>query len=490
MKQKRIPEMQRVNKAVLIEYAILTVILLLAYILEFIKGSRTLEYTLLFTGIDLIPFIAYAVLFKKDKCSPYLKYILSIGFSLLYAFVLLTAAVPVTFVYIFMIYVVIIPYGDIKLCYITGGISIAANIISTVIGFRNGSLTSADLAMVEIQLISIAIGAMFVGFATNVIGKVNAQKLDEIHEEKEKTEVLLTNTLEVSKEISTDIEVVTERMEQLRQSVSATRDSMEDVTVGTNETAESLQQQLAQTEEIMEQIDSAKEVTETISTNVNQTEHTISSGKHTVNLLLDSVNQSEKVGDAVAEKMNELMDNTKKMNSIVEMINSITSQTSLLSLNASIEAARAGEAGRGFAVVAGEISSLANQTSEATINITKLINGINHSIEEVFYSTNQMMQNNKNQNQAVETMAKNFEEIESCVSNINEVSSHLDLVVTELVCSNERIVTGINQISAVTQEVSARASETLSDSEKNSKVVEEIADVVINMNEQARRLNG
>ena len=101
-----------------------------------------------------------------------------------------------------------------------------------------------------------------------------------------------------------------------------------------------------------------------------------------------------------------------------------------------------------------------------------------------------MMENNKNQNQAVEIMAKNFEEIEACVSNIDEVSSHLELVVTELVRSNERIVTGINQISAVTQEVSARASETLSDSEKNAKVVEEITDVVININEQARRLHG
>lgn len=489
MKQKRIPEMQRVNKAVLIEYAILTIILLAAYLLEFVKGSRTLGYTMLFAGIDLIPFSAYLFLFCKNKSSSYLKYILSIGFSILYAFVLLTAAVPTTFVYIFMIYVVIIPYGDIKLCYITGGISILANIISTMLGFKNGSLTSADLAMVEIQLISITIGAIFVGFATNVIGKVNAQKLEEINEEKEKTEVLLTNTLEISKEISKNIEAVTERMEQLRQSVFVTRDSMEDVTTGAVETAESLQHQLAQTEEIMEQIDSAKNVTETITRNVTKTEYTISSGKENIKGLLNSVNQSESVGLAVAEKMNELMENTKKMNSIVDMINSITKQTGLLSLNASIEAARAGEAGRGFAVVAGEISSLANQTSEATVNITKLINGISHSIEDVFYSTNQMMENSKSQNQEVGTMAKNFEEIEICVSNINEVSSALNSIVTELVSSNERIVNGINQISAVTQEVSARANETLSDSEKNSVVVEEITNVVININEQAKRLH-
>ena len=204
---------------------------------------------------------------------------------------------------------------------------------------------------------------------------------------------------------------------------------------------------------------------------------------------MKSVNQSETVGATVAEKMNELMENTKKMNSIVEMINSITSQTSLLSLNASIEAARAGEAGRGFAVVAGEIQTLAGQTSDATVNITKLINDINCSIQEVFTSTNQMMENNKTQNQAVETMASTFEEIEQCVSNINEVSSNLENVVEELARSNETIANGINMISSVTQEVSARANETLEDAEKNAVIVEEVTDVVFSIFAKAKQLN-
>ena len=489
MNLKRMPEMHRINKAVLIQYATLTIILLAAYILEFAKGSRTLGYTLVFMAMDVIPFLFYVFIYKKCPESPRLKYILSLGFSILYAFVLLTAAVPTTFVYIFMIYVVIIPYGDIKLCYITGGIAVVANIISIAYGFTTGALTSADLAMVEIQIISILIGAIFVGLATQVTGRVNAQKLEEINQEKEKTEHILHTTLEVSKGISEDIEAVTERMEVLRHSVVSTRDSMQDVTFGTNETAENMQQQLTQTEEIMEQIDSAKEVAETIAGNVLQTEDTITVGKANIEQLLTSVSASENVGATVAEKMNELMDNTKKMNSIVEMINSITSQTSLLSLNASIEAARAGEAGRGFSVVAGEIQSLAGQTSEATVNITNLIHDINISIQEVFKSTNQMMDNNKTQNQAVETMAGTFEEIERCVSNIQEVSSSLEDVVTELVRSNEAIVNGINMVSSVTQEVSARASETLEDSERNSVVVEEVSGTIIAINEKAKKLN-
>ena len=488
-KVKVMPELHRINKAVLIQYAILTIILQAAYMLEFFKGSRTIGYTIAFSLVNLVPFILFSLIYKKYPESTKLKYILSVGFSVLYAMVLLSAAVPTTFVYIFMVYIIIIPYGDIRLCYITGGIAMLANIGSVAYGFVTGSLTMDDLAMIEIQVIAVLIGALFVGLATQVTGRVNAQKLDEIHEEKNKTEHILTNTLSISQGITNDIEAVTSRMEMLMSSMNSTSDSMKDVTAGANETADSLQQQLSQTEEIVEQIDSAKEVTTTIATNVAQTEQTIVVGKENIEHLLASVNQSETVGATVAEKMNELMENTKKMNSIVEMINSITSQTSLLSLNASIEAARAGEAGRGFAVVAGEIQTLAGQTSEATVNITKLINDINTSIKEVFNSTNQMMENNKTQNQAVETMAATFEDIEQCVSNIEEVSSNLESVVEELVRSNETIVNGINMISSVTQEVSARASETLDDTEKNTHVVEEVTDVVFAIYEKAKQLN-
>ena len=489
MRQKKMLEMHRINEAGLKVYTILTVILLLAYVLEFLKGSRTLGYTILFAVLDIVPYIAYVIVYNKNKTSMWLKYILSIGFSVLYAFVLLTAAVPTTFVYIFMIYIAIIPYGDIKLCYITGGVAILANILSTVLGFVNGSLTTADLAMVEIQLISVALGGIFVGLATNLIGKVNRQKVEELNIEKSKTEEMLVNTLNVSKVISGDIEAVTERMELLKQSVSSTRDSMQDVTEGANETAESLQQQLIQTEVIMEQIGKARQVTDAITNDVGQTEDTIVTGKNNLESLLESVNHSESVSETVAVKMNELVENTEKMNEIVEMINAITKQTSLLSLNASIEAARAGEAGRGFAVVAEEISTLASRTSQATINITSLIGDIKASIEEVFSSTNQMMNNSKEQNQAVQIMAQSFEEIESCVGSIEQVGTSLEMVVSELIKTNENMVSSINTVSGVTEEVSARASETLSSSENDELVVREVTEMIININEQARKLN-
>lgn len=489
MKEKRMSELHRINAAILVAYTVLTVILLFAYILEFIKGSRTIGYTAVFALLDVAPYIAYCVLYRKDKTSPVLKYLLCIGFSVLYAFVLLTAAVPTTFVYIFMLFGLIVLYGDIKLCFISGGIAILANVISIAVNFGNGSLTSADLAMVEIQLISVILAAVFAGLATNVTGKVNRQKLEELQEEKEKTETLLNNTLTLSKAISDDIDSVTDRMEQLRQSVITTKDSMQDVSSGANETAETLQQQLMQTEEIMAQIEKAKEVTNAITGDVNQTEGTISVGKDNIDSLLTSVSQSEKISATVANKMDELMENTKQMHSIVEMINSITSKTSMLSLNASIEAARAGEMGKGFAVVASEISTLAGQTNDATVNITKLISDITASIEEAYNSINQLMESSNAQNMAAETVAETFIDIETCVTNINEVTTDLSNVVTELVRANESMVSNINNVSSVTEEVSARANETLSGSENDAIVVDEITNVIVDLNEKAKKLN-
>ena len=151
------------------------------------------------------------------------------------------------------------------------------------------------------ELSNFILGAIFVGLATTVIGRINRQKMDELNEEKDKTEEMLTNTLDISKTISNDIESVSVRMEILKQSVSATRDSMNDVTEGANETAESMQQQLGETTEVMHYIGKARKVTDAITSDVNHTEDTIEKSKKNLSHLLKSVNESENVSEMVGE---------------------------------------------------------------------------------------------------------------------------------------------------------------------------------------------
>ncbi|MCH5253087.1 MAG: methyl-accepting chemotaxis protein [Lachnospiraceae bacterium] len=75
-----------------------------------------------------------------------------------------------------------------------------------------------------------------------------------------------------------------------------------------------------------------------------------------------------------------------QINAMTESIMQISSQTSLLALNASIEAARAGEAGKGFAVVASEISKLANETSDSVTNINNIVEQVNASVDDMVKS--------------------------------------------------------------------------------------------------------
>ncbi len=108
-------------------------------------------------------------------------------------------------------------------------------------------------------------------------------------------------------------------------------------------------------------------------------------------LLASQVDTSVQNSVDAASKLETLNHNMEEMHSIVELIGGITSQTSLLALNASIEAARAGDAGKGFAVVASEITGMASQTKEATVKITELIQNVTSAINEVVTVIQQMI---------------------------------------------------------------------------------------------------
>ena len=97
---------------------------------------------------------------------------------------------------------------------------------------------------------------------------------------------------------------------------------------------------------------------------------------------LDVSNEAVKQAQQAGSTIQSLVDDARKISSVVDLISTIAAQTNLLALNATIEAARAGDAGRGFAVVAGEVKNLAAQTARATGEISAHILAVQSSSEE------------------------------------------------------------------------------------------------------------
>lgn len=150
-----------------------------------------------------------------------------------------------------------------------------------------------------------------------------------------------------------------------------------------------------------------------------------------------------------SEEMHHDMDMLSKvisrMNEVIEDINSISSQTNLLSLNASIEAARAGEAGKGFAVVADEIRNLAEETQQLTGNMGQFVEGVKEASTK-----------------SVESVANTIRSLQSMTELINNVwflnEENQDHVA--------KITDSISSLVAVSEEISGSMNELETQAEK------------------------
>ena len=152
------------------------------------------------------------------------------------------------------------------------------------------------------------------------------------------------------------------------------------------------------------------------------------------------------------EAMKDISKASEEIRTIVNALEDITSETSLLSLNASIEAARAGEAGRGFAVVAENVSKLATESSKSTDVITNLID---HALECVARGT-QIVNDVAN---SLNDIADNTNAVDSIIGKLNEQSKLEHELMEEISLLSTNILDVVTDNSAISEECAASSSE-------------------------------
>ncbi|MGE5329951.1 MAG: methyl-accepting chemotaxis protein [Deltaproteobacteria bacterium] len=178
-------------------------------------------------------------------------------------------------------------------------------------------------------------------------------------------------------------------------------------------------------------------------------------GNDSIQEVLESLNINVRSTNNLDNTISELGLRAKEISGIVDVINAISSQTSLLSLNASIEAARAGEAGRGFAVVAEEIRKLAEQSSNATGKIAKIINGVHNSVITSKDNMEKLTGIVKEQEKLSSGMKLVFEKIEEEINNITGEIEEANKGINEIGNYKNDIVGLVDNISSLLEETTA-----------------------------------
>jgi methyl-accepting chemotaxis protein len=468
-------ELAKANAVAMNCHCLVCSIMSVAYFVEFLKGDRTLLYVLVTIVLAMAPVAGEFISYKKMHDTKMIKHFVGIGYAILYTFVMFTTNNHFTFVYVIPMLIAITVYNDFKYSLPIEVGMVIVNVVQLVMFFQRGIYTKADMASVGIQFFVIVLICGIQLYTSMVTERLNQWKLAEIKAEHEKTEELLMRIMDTSDKMTQQIAESAQKTASLGESMQAMKESMEEVNSGSNDTAEAVQSQLNQTEEIQAMVEQVEKGTENIIDSMNQNKEAIAQGNANVGILVKQAEETVESGKKVTEELSQLDTYMSQMNSILDIINSITSQTSLLALNASIEAARAGDAGRGFAVVASEISQMAQQTKDSTVQISQLIENVSNAIQMVVEVSSSMISMIESQNETTEKTAESFTVIEKNSDNVYGHSNELAAYVTKLADANKKIIDSISTISAISEEVAAHASDTLSATESNNVIVEELA---------------
>jgi len=286
---------------------------------------------------------------------------------------------------------------------------------------------------------------------------------------------LIKQVVMMAKHVADSSEELIATSEQTAMASTQVASSITEVAQDTEKQVAEVSQTVMVTDQIIENIRRVADGVDSATEVFNKTAVASKAGEKAIDIAINQMNSIEKTVVDSAGMVIKLGDRSKEIGLIVNTISAIAGQTNLLALNAAIEAARAGEQGKGFAVVAEEVRKLAEQSQEASKQISDLISEIQIDTDKAVVAMEVGTREVKTGTEVVSSASQTFAEISSLINQVSIEIGEVSANVQQLDGGSQKFVSAIHRIGDVTKNTAKQTHTVSAATQEQSAAMEEIA---------------
>ncbi len=366
---------KRANKRAMMMWLLMMVILSAAYVIEIVKGLKSIEYFLIMELCCWGPFIFGLIILKvKGWHTKWYRDICAGGYWLFYAYIMFTSPGTLAFAYVLPLLCMMIIYKDKNLMIRYCIVNMVILAITIVRNYMNGMNTAADVTIFEMQFGITLFCYIGLIVAIKHLCMSDNSLIDSIKDNLARVVTTVGQVKGASTAVVDGVTVVRELAEENKQSAMEVVESMEELSAQNSVLSDRIDSSMNMSQDIDNQVENVAGLIEHIVKISEQSTLQASASSEELENAVESTHSMAKLSTEIESILEDFRNHFAKVKEETGTITTITSQTNLLALNASIEAARAGEAGKGFAVVADEIRNLSTGTKASSDSIMEALN--------------------------------------------------------------------------------------------------------------------